>query len=560
MKSGLTPDFILKNQTMVRFNINGAESVAYSNTVDTPWVGPILKFNKYVHEKQATLNQTITYNFSIQNDGNRDADITLYDTLPEEMSFIPNSVLKDGAPLPGANPNNGISLGNVHMSTSVHVVFQAILVSIPPSLQISNTGRAKYSFRSLEGRTITGTIHSNTTSMNVLPYSVSLIAEVSTNQTFIGDTITYQLLVLNQGSVTLANSVLYAPLPSGVTFVPGSVVIDDIHNPSIFPEDGIPVGTIGAGASICIKINLRIGDPVDTNPFTLQGYLKYSVGSGEYSVQANDLLVNVIQPIVTISKNVNKQRATIGCTLRYQCEIRNDGDFAVDATLKDSLPKDLSVAPDSILMNGNPLHGAKLSQGILLGTLRPNEQVNVTFDALVGQFNDPPRAPVIAENQAAVVYTFRIPDGRNIKQMSFSDKVTVELLAPNFMVTAIPDHYVVGLGEMLSFTITVANTGSLTAELDLDGWCQDSDVLEKGVVILQGKREFSIQGYSLGTLKPGSSIHFNYLAKVSKAIDEDIEEVNGYFQFHYRTELDECFYNGEIRSSMINLLLDIDNE
>ncbi|WP_422661104.1 hypothetical protein ACK8P5_11735 [Paenibacillus sp. EC2-1] len=562
MKSGLTPDFILKNQTMVRFSINGAESVAYSNTVDTPWVGPILKFNKFVHEKIVTLNQTITYSFTIQNDGNRDADIILYDTLPKEMSFIPNSLLKDGVPLPGANPNDGVNLGKVYMNSSVFVVFQAILVSIPSSLEVSNMGRADYKFRSLEGRMITGTIHSNSTSITVLPYFVSLIAEVSTNQTFSGDIITYQLLVLNQGHVALASSVIYVPLPSGVTFVPGSVVIDDMHNPTIQPEDGIPLGTIAPGASICIKVNLRIGDSVETNPFPLQGYLQYSVDSEELSVQSNELLVNVIQPLVIIRKSVNKQRATIGCILRYQCDISNDGDFAVDATLKDLLPKHLSLVPGSILMDGNPVHGANLSQGVFLGTIRPDQQVKVTFDAIVEKIKAPPPTSIVAENQASVTFTFRIPDGRLIRQMSLSDKVTVELLAPNFMVTAIPDHYLVGLGELLSFTITVTNTGSLAAEFSLDGWNQDIDVFEKGVVILEGEHEIPLQGcpYPLGILNPEETIQFCYLTKASEAIDEEIEDVTGYFLFTYLTEIDECTYSGEFRSSMINILLDMDNE
>lgn len=559
MKSGLTPDFILKNQTMVRFTIGEAESVAYSNTVDTPWVGPILKFSKFIHEKLATLNQTITFSLSIQNDGNRDTDITVYDILPTSMSFIPNSVLKDGAPFPGANPNNGIDLGTVRMNSSVHVVFQAILVSIPPSLQLTNQARAEYSFRSLEGRTVTGSVYSNSVTLNVLPFFVSLIAEVSTNQTFSGDIITYQLLVLNQGSVPITESVIYVPLISGITFVQGSVIIGETHHPSILPEDGIPLGTVAAGASILIKVNLRIGDPVEANPFPLQGYLRYNVDGAAYSALSNELLVYVILPIVKVSKTVDKSRATTGCNLQYECVVRNEGSFAVDATLKDVLPAGLSLVPGSIVMEGQQLDGANLSDGIFLGTVRPDQQASVTFNTLVQQ-PAISSGPSFIRNQASAAFTFRIPDGRVVRQMSQSDPVSVEVLAPNIKVTAIPAHYVVEPGEELSFTVTLNNTGTLAANLKLVGWFQEPYVLTECGIVIQGERKMSNQGYSLGSLDPGETLRFNYITKVLNVLDEDIEEVNGYFLFTYHTELDQCMHDGEFRSSVISISIDTEDE
>lgn len=116
---------------MVRFSVGGAESVAYSNTVDTPWIGPLLKFSKFVQNSVVSLNQMVTYSFSIRNDGNREAGLILYDPLPAGLSFIPNSVLKNGAPVPGAQPGLGIDLGMLGPDASVYVVFQAIVVAIP---------------------------------------------------------------------------------------------------------------------------------------------------------------------------------------------------------------------------------------------------------------------------------------------------------------------------------------------------------------------------------------------------------------------------------------------
>lgn len=93
---------VVTNQSMVLFNsAAGVDGIVYSNTVNTPVVGPVLSLLKSTDKLHASLGDTLVYTFKASNNGNTDAFLTVFDILPEGVSFISNSVLRDGVPLPG---------------------------------------------------------------------------------------------------------------------------------------------------------------------------------------------------------------------------------------------------------------------------------------------------------------------------------------------------------------------------------------------------------------------------------------------------------------------------
>ncbi|MWV42413.1 DUF11 domain-containing protein [Paenibacillus sp. HJL G12] len=559
MNQDLRSEFILRNQTMVRFQIGAADGVAYSNIVDTPWVGPILQLTKGASEQQQiTLNQPVTFSLTVTNEGNRDAQMTLFDILPEGLAYIPNSIILNGAPLPGADPASGIQVGLVRSLSSIQVVFQAILVSIPASLDLINQATGTYSFQSLEGRTITGSITSNEVKLSVLPFYVSVVADISTNQTFAGDVITYMLTITNLGNVPLQNLVIYIPLPPGVTFVPGSVMIGDVYYPSIDPADGIPIGTLLPGATIVIRVQLRIGKVTGSNPFTVQGILSYSIDGVQYNEPANPLLVTVIQPEVTLHKTVDKNRAAPGCVLHYTSQIQNNGSFAVDASFKDTLPSELEFIPGSLMINGTPNHGTNPAEGFFLGTIRPGTMTEISFDTVVLVFKG--SLPVRAINQASASFTFRLPDGRVVQQTVLSDPASVNLVTPDIHVNAVPTHYVVEPGEHLSFKLTIINRGSLAAQLKLIGWIQNKPVFAQGVVKINDMPVPYDLGFDLGVVDPAQQLTVTYTSYASADLHHTIEEVTGSFLFTFHSQVDECSYNGEARSDYITIVVDSGEE
>lgn len=558
MKSGLTSDFILKNQTMVRFNVGGMESVAYSNTVDTPWVGPLLQFSKSVDNSVVSLNDTVSFSFSLRNEGNREASLVLYDLLPAGLSYIPNSVIKNSVPLPGADPSLGINLGSLKPSSTVHVVFKAIVVSIPPFLQFTNQGRADYKFESLEGRIVRGMIESNKTVLSVLPSSVAVIAEISTNQTFIGDTVLYQMIIHNHGKVPLTDLVAWIPLPSEVWFVEGSVVIGEVHYPAIHPSNGIPLGTLAPGASIRIRLGLRIGR-VANNPFIVQGYIRCNMDGSEYTELANAVEVYVIQPQVSVIKQANKSLAIPGCSVIYQCQVRNENNFAIDAKLYDSLPRGLTLVPGSVRMNGDTMDDSRFSEGLFLGTLSPKQHIDVSYETLI-QPIPVSSTPVTLDNQASVSYTFYMTDGRMVQQDTVSDRVSLEIVDAKFSVSAYLSYDLIEPGEALTFDVTLENAGSLSAEVMLIGWICEPNIFEAGNIIKEGQTCAVHESYTLGIVGPGEALSFQYIARVRQTVDSLVEEVNGFFLFRSYAKAGGCIHESEFKSELMTLILESEDD
>lgn len=131
---------VVSNQSMVLYSsAEGTESVTYSNTVNTLVVGPVLSLQKQADRLSASLGETLVYTVTARNSGNTGAVVTITDVLPPGVSFIANSVLRDGVPLPGVTPSSGIPLG----------LLAPIRESVSPSRSLSSRFR-------LHSRCITG--------------------------------------------------------------------------------------------------------------------------------------------------------------------------------------------------------------------------------------------------------------------------------------------------------------------------------------------------------------------------------------------------------------------
>ncbi|PDY01206.1 hypothetical protein COM66_28030, partial [Bacillus cereus] len=87
------------------------------------------------------MGDVLTYTVTLTNTGNVPADNTLFtDPIPNGTPFVPNSVTRDGAPLPGADPTVGFTVGSIAPGASVTVSFQVTVTSIPVPNPAVNIG------------------------------------------------------------------------------------------------------------------------------------------------------------------------------------------------------------------------------------------------------------------------------------------------------------------------------------------------------------------------------------------------------------------------------------
>ncbi|WP_028551516.1 DUF11 domain-containing protein [Paenibacillus sp. UNC451MF] len=555
----MTPDAIpnplLQNQSLVRFRSGQLEQVAYSNTVVTPLLGPILTLMKSSAETEASLGQTIAFRIDIKNKGNRDAQVTLYDTPPVGTSFISNSVICNGVPLPGIDPVTGIPVGTVKINGAAEVVFQVIVVSIPNDFQLSNQAEARYTFVTEDERIVAGAATSNTITIPVKAFQISASLLASTEYTFIGDNVTYGVTIVNEGYETIHDLLIRMPLPPGTQFVPGSVVIDGIFTPSYDPVQGIPVETLLSGASVYVTFRLQVIELPPTAQLTSHAFITYRVREHSYSLETNSVTIQVIDPSLSIVNSVNYVRATVSDTLKYQIIVTNNGTYAVNASLALAIPAYTLFVWDSIYVNGAQLKGAVPSEPIRLGLITAGSQAVVTFEVNIPSIDTPNIPPLT--NQTKVFYTYRLPDGRVVQNAAASNTVATELVVPIIQLHAEVEPQIVEVGDTADCKVLAANVGNWPADIFFTQYIPKGTTYKEGSLRIIGSSlhpEINNGVVSLGPLQPNNTFIVFYSIRVDE--DDRLHQLKLYIVARYEYDLDGRAYSGEVRSNVVTIIVE----
>lgn len=540
----------LQNQSLVQFASGSVELVTYSNTVNTSLIGTRIIIAKRALESEASLGSTITYELLLTNIGNVTGSITLIDHLPIGTSFVANSVILNGNPIPGENPDTGIGIGYLAPQASSRILFQLIVTSLPSSLEITNTAQADSTFQTSEGRTITYTTYSNTVRIPVNPIAVSVSHGASTSQTFIGDIISFELTISNEGNLSLNDVIAYVTIPAGFLFITGSVTINGIITTGADPRWGISLGTLRAHTTTIITYQTQTTS--DAAPVSIsQGIVRYVVSGTSDLIKSNEVSITLIDPDINLEKAVNRLQAVPGDILSYMIHITNDQSIAVDAILEDVLPQDLIFVKDSLKLDGVPQPGTLLEDGLNLGTLIGQSKHLVTFDAVIPLHSSNHNK---LTNVAKVRYTFRLTDGRIISSTSISNEVSTLVMTPIIQLTAKVAPRIVDSGDKITITAYLKNSGNRSADVTFSSLFPSNVHLLPASFRVNGQR-LNASAYDgnrswlIGIINPEDEIQIVYSAIVTDS--EATEEIIGFVRADFTYEVDDRSFAGDTTSSAL---------
>ncbi|WP_160036280.1 DUF11 domain-containing protein [Paenibacillus sp. An7] len=466
MNSQYRRNYVLNNQSSVRFASGRFEGVSYSNMVSIPLTGAILTLKKSASVEQVTLDSIVMYQLEIENTGNAPAEVTLTDTLPEGTSFIPNSLLKDGVPIPGADPQEGLQIGILAINQKVTIQFQIIVSSIPDSLTLINMATATYTFQAMDGRVITKELISNPVTLFVSPSQLSMYYYANTNQTFEGDIITFFIQITNTGKEDIRNAVVSTLLSGEMTFLPGSVVIDGLLAPDLDPFAGITIPFVASNSTTQISYQVKIGKRTTSTPLTSVATLLYINQGEEITIRSDPVSISYLLPVLTISVKITPDQVTYEDTVKYEVLIQNEGEIPVEAVYDLLQAPELNLVPGTVKINGILRPEVSLATGLPLGTLIPNSSMYITFESKVSMV---PNSIVPDEewvNRSRLTYTFRINDGRSVR-LTTLDLTPVFFYAPRISLHVITTPKFVEPGDDILFEITIQNSGNTKADLFL---------------------------------------------------------------------------------------------
>lgn len=429
----------------------------------TPILGDVIKYTitntpnpiatKTVSPTFAKPGDALTYTVSVTNPSTIAAtNVLVTDAIPAGTTYAGG--LTASVPFTGTNPATGITLTSIPAGATAIVSWNVTVnAGIPSTNPIANQA-------TISGTGYSYNTNSVTTQINVA--DVTVVKAVDKAFAGAGEILTYTLQLGNIGNVNANNVIITDAVPSGTTFVPGSVTGATGTPPSL-----TLLAPIVPGGSDTITFQVKVGNSVPTpNPVLNTAKANYTytvdpaVPNGAAGVQNSNTvttLVNIAQ--VSTNKAVNVNYAQIGDIITYTLTLNNSGNVAANnVIITDAVPNGTTFVIGSVTgAIGTP-------PSLTLATpLAPGSTTTVTFQVKVGNILPVPN-PIVNTANTAFVYTANpsLPNGASGSNVSNS--VNTQINDATLTTVLAVDKSVSNLGEVLTYTVTLTNKGNVAID------------------------------------------------------------------------------------------------
>ncbi|PFR40458.1 beta strand repeat-containing protein [Bacillus thuringiensis] len=504
---------------------------------------PNIQATKSVNKSVAAIGDILTYTVTIPNTGLLPANNAIFiDSLPNGTSFIPGTVTVDNVPQTNANPAAGISLGTINNGTSRTVTFQATVVSLPSQNPISNTANITFQYTPIAGgTTFNGLATSNSAGTQINLADINGTKSVNKLFTDIGETLTYSIALTNIGNIAATNVIYTDPIPSGTTFIPGSVTVNGVTQAGANPANGISIGSIAA-TTTTTTISFQVFVPAipQTNPILNSGTTTYQYipVPNQPAVSGTDttniVSTQVNNATVTMVKAVDKNFADIGDTLTYTVSFTGTGNTnANNVIFTDVIPTGTTFVLNSLTIDGTTQVGANPANGVNIGSIPSGTTKNITFQVVV---NTIPASNVVSNgSSASYQYTVNPSQSPVTKNIS-SNLVSTQINNANVTLTKSANKQFATIGETIGYTILITNIGNTAANnVQLTDPLPNGTILTLGSVTLNGvlQNVDSLVALPIGTIPAGATFTLSFQVTVINITSQNPILNNAFVSYIY---------------------------
>ncbi|HBJ1648147.1 TPA: DUF11 domain-containing protein [Clostridium botulinum] len=438
-----------------------------SNTVETVANFVCMSMIETVDKAYSIIGDILYYSVVINNAGNIDAYNTVFSSnIQSNTVFIPNSVIINGIPYSGYNPNNGFSIGTICAGGSVEVTYEVNVLTLPNPNIVYNASNLVYSYLpDPNGQALTGTLASNRVQTIINQATYTITKSVNKSYAVLGDPLVYTTTISNSGTVNLTNITFGDDIPSYLQFYPSTVYVNGVNYPNYDPTQGFSVDDLHPGDSAIIVFATTV---IDVPEFgyvinASQADFSYVVNPNTpiitNTVYSNQVKTYIVSGNLTITKGTNKLYAQVGDMINYSFNVSNTGNTPLtNVNFTDIIPNGAQFVSGSISINGIIKPSYDPNVGFILGNLKMGEIYNVSFNVLVKSIPN----PNTLVNTASSSYSFTIdPTQQPETQTKTSNSVTTVINKGDATLTKSVDKMYATINDILTYTITVNNTGTV---------------------------------------------------------------------------------------------------
>ena len=403
---------------------------------------------------------------------------------------------------------------------------------------VTTAGKAESAPKSIPAYEYRGYIRTITYKYSTGDALPSIEKTASVKDAKVGDEITYTIKLANDKKASSAwkSVVLTDKIPSGMTFIEGSVYVNNAAATHTVKNGTLTVnlGDIAAGKTVTVTFKAKInGDMYNQTIYNTavakgtNGYVTAADGKKTNSYEDKDdgVYVKKGETAPYVTKTADKETANVGDKLTYTVKVGN-GDGAVyeieNAKMTDTIPAELDFVDGSVQVDGKSYpysyDNASRKLSVVIGNLKPNAACTVTFAVTVNK-----------SAYGKTVHNTAVLSGDNIKDTEGKDK-GVEIgdgkAKPQIDKTA--NKSSARVGDKIAYTLTVKNDDTATVPVE-NGVITDvlpaGLTFEYGSVTLNGKNtndytydeSTRLMTVNVGTIEPDAKQIIGFTATVNES-------------------------------------------
>lgn len=507
---------------------------------------PNPSINKTVSPIFASIGDVVEYSISISNNTfTTFNNLILIDTLPNEISYVSNSLTINGSPS-SDSPITGVILGDLAPSETILVKFNANINSEPSN----NSYYLNFATLNYEVGTKPNVVLASTESNINKLFSSSIIVKPTMSITSIPtmvslkDVVEYTITITNNTTNTITNVILTNSLPSEFSYVDNSLTINDIPINSDL-EIGIALGSINSWQTIIVKFKATVNSkPNNGFQYTDSATLNYKFNTTDGLLPYSITNTNKIEYLVggdtphinNITKTVSPTFASIGDVVEYTISVPNNTSTIFNnLVLIDNLSSELSYIPNSLTIDEVPSSSSPIT-GINLGNLAPYQTILVKF-----------KAKVISEsnnsfdyiNFATVNYEIGTPPNAiSATSISNINKLYSSSIIVKPYINILGNPIMVSINDTVEYTITINNSTTniiydaiLTNKLPNEFLYIPDSLTINGILI--NNNNINNNGIILGSINPWQTIIIKFKAQVNSEPNDVNTQYNDYATLNY---------------------------
>lgn len=341
--------------------------------------------------------------------------------------------------------------------------------------------------------------------INVYYSDIALTVNKSVNEATVGDVITYDLVLNNNGNITSEDITVNLKLDEDLTFLNSNTQMTERNGKYYFS-----LGKLAAGANQTITIRVQLSR--DASERELLSTVNVTE-EGKTPI-ANNIITKSLKPNLSLSVSSDKSIIRKNELLKIMVKIKNTGTgIAKNVDLTYTIDNDLIV--ESIEGNTNIANLSKNEEAVITFNLKSQKNVNMKKTSNIFTITSD-NAPSVNKNLSVDISDSNL---EIIKNVSKNNQIGNNVIKPN------EDFY---------YIIKIKNTGKLNAENVVYKESINSNIdfingiASKNNENLNGIIDETGMTFNLGTIKPNEEYSIAVTLKLKNNVNvNDIIEVFG---------------------------------